>query len=168
MKNVLYLGLGSNIGNRVGNIIFALSFLQSSLFVDIKEISSFYKTSPVGGPKQRSFYNVVIKAYTSLNCDDLLLFLKQVEYYIFKRKKTMKWGPRRIDIDILFFGKKVVNRINLVIPHKEILNRLFILIPLNEIACQFEHPVFKRKIGDILSENLLILKHQKVKIIQVL
>jgi 2-amino-4-hydroxy-6-hydroxymethyldihydropteridine diphosphokinase len=164
MKNVVYLGLGSNIGDRVENITFALSFLQSSSFVNIKKISSFYKTSPVG-PKQRSFYNIVIKAYTNLNCDELLLLLKQVEC-VLKRKKLIKWGPRRIDIDILFFGKEIINKIDLVIPHKEIPNRLFILVPLNEIACQFEHPVLKRKISDILSENLLTLKCQKVKIIQ--
>lgn len=164
MKNSIYLSLGSNIGDRVENIVSALSFLQSSLSVNVEKISSFYETSSVG-PKQRSFYNIVIEAQTDLKPDDLLLFIKQVEY-ILGRRKTVKWGPRVIDIDILFFGGKIINQIGLAVPHKEIQNRLFVLIPLGEIASDFVHPVLKQKIRAILCDKLLTLKCQKVRIMQ--
>ena len=166
----IYLSLGSNIGNRTENIIFALSLLQSSGLVDIKEISSFHETSPVG-PKQRNFYNIVVRAKTNLSSTELLILIKHVEN-ISGREKTIKWGPRVVDIDILFFGREIVNieaipdtKLNLFIPHRELQNRLFVLIPLCEIAVNFVHPVLKRKIGDILHDKSLTLGYQKVRII---
>jgi 2-amino-4-hydroxy-6-hydroxymethyldihydropteridine diphosphokinase len=164
MKNSVYLSLGSNVGDRAENIVSALSFLQSNLSVDVEKISSFYETSSVG-PKQRSFYNIVIEAQTDLKLDDLLLFIKRVEY-ILGRRNTIKWGPRIIDIDILFFGRKIIDQTGLTVPHKEMQNRLFVLIPLSEIAGDFVHPVLKRKISSILCDKLLTLKCQKVRIMQ--
>jgi 2-amino-4-hydroxy-6-hydroxymethyldihydropteridine diphosphokinase len=165
MKNVIYLSLGSNVGDRAENIVSALSFLQSSLSINIEKISSFYETSPIG-PKQRSFYNIVIEAQTVLKPDKLLLFIKQVEH-ILGRKKSIRWGPRVIDIDILFFGRKIVDQAGLTVPHKELQNRLFVLIPLSEVASGFVHPVLKQKISSILCDKSLTLKCQKVKIMQV-
>jgi 2-amino-4-hydroxy-6-hydroxymethyldihydropteridine diphosphokinase len=163
VRNTTYLSLGSNVGNRAYNIIFALSILQSSSFVNIKKISSFYATSPIG-PQQRNFYNIAVKAETSLNPQSLLSLVKQIEE-IMGRKKTLCWGPRIIDIDILFFNDFVIENDNLTIPHKEILNRLFVLIPLNEISKNLIYPVLNKKINYILSEKLLTLKLQKVKIL---
>ncbi|MDR2427935.1 MAG: 2-amino-4-hydroxy-6-hydroxymethyldihydropteridine diphosphokinase [Endomicrobium sp.] len=163
MNNVIYLGLGSNIGNRVENIIFALSVLQSSGFVNIKKISSFYETSPIC-PKQRKFYNIVVKANTSLNPHDLLSIIKQTEE-LMGRKKTIHWGPRVIDVDILFFNRIVIAEKNLIVPHKQIQNRLFVLAPLNEISKNFICPISNKKIGVILNKALLTLRCQKVKIL---
>jgi 2-amino-4-hydroxy-6-hydroxymethyldihydropteridine diphosphokinase len=163
MNNVIYLGLGSNIGNRIENIIFALSVLQSSGFVNIKKISSFYETLPIG-PKQRKFYNIAVKANTSLNPHDLLSIIKQTEK-LMGRKKTLYWGPRVIDVDILFFNHIVIAEKNLIVPHKEIQNRLFVLVPLNEISKNFICPISNKKIGAILNEKLLTLRCQKVKIL---
>jgi 2-amino-4-hydroxy-6-hydroxymethyldihydropteridine diphosphokinase len=165
MKNAIYLSLGSNVGDRAENIVSALSFLQNSLSVNIEKISSFYETSPIG-PKQRSFYNIVIEAQTDLKPDKLLLFIKQAEH-ILGRRKTIRWGPRVIDIDILFFGRKIIDQVGLIVPHKELQNRLFVLIPLSEVASDFVHPVLKQKIGGILYDKSLTLKCQKVKIIRV-
>jgi 2-amino-4-hydroxy-6-hydroxymethyldihydropteridine diphosphokinase len=163
MRNIVYLSLGSNVGNRTENIISALSLLQSNEFVNIKKISSFYETSPIG-PNQRNFYNVVINANTNLNPKELLSLIKQIEKFI-GRVDTIHWGPRVIDIDILFFNKNVFSNKCLTIPHKEIQNRLFILIPLSEIDKNFIHPIFKKKVSDILNEKLLTLRWQKVKIL---
>jgi 2-amino-4-hydroxy-6-hydroxymethyldihydropteridine diphosphokinase len=165
MKNAVYLSLGSNVGDRAKNIIFALSFLQSSLSINIGKISSFYETSPVG-PKQRSFYNIVIEVQTDFKPDNLLLFIKQVEH-ILGRRKTIRWGPRVIDIDILFFCQKIIDQTGLTVPHKELQNRLFVLIPLSEIASDFVHPVLKQKVSCILYDKSLTLRCQKVKIIQI-
>jgi 2-amino-4-hydroxy-6-hydroxymethyldihydropteridine diphosphokinase len=156
MNNVIYLGLGSNIGKRAENIISALSFLQSSGFVKIEKTSSFYETFPIG-PKQRKFYNITIKASTSLNPQNLLSLIKQIEE-LMGRKKTLHWGPRVIDIDILFFNNNIISEKNLIIPHKEIQNRLFVLIPLNEIAGDFVCPLSNKKISSILSEKLCVPK----------
>jgi 2-amino-4-hydroxy-6-hydroxymethyldihydropteridine diphosphokinase len=164
MKNTIYLGLGSNIGSRAENIISALSLLQSSGYVDIKKASSFYETSPIG-PKQRNFYNAVIKAKTNLNPNDFLSFIKEAEEII-GRVKTLYWGPRIIDIDILFFNNDIISEKHLTIPHKEIQNRLFVLIPFAEIAKNFFHPILKQKIGYILkgkinNESTKIPKYKK-------
>lgn len=162
MKNIIYLGLGSNIGNREENIFMALSFIQSSLLVEVIKISSLYKTSPIG-PQQKSFYNIVIKAKTNLTALCLLFFLKQLEK-VLGRKKTTKWGPRIIDIDILFFGSKTISHPKLFVPHKELQNRLFVLVPLNEIARNLLHPTLNKTIHSILEHKLLTLNNQKVKI----
>ena len=171
MKNKIFLSLGSNIGNRKKNIISALSFLQSSGFVKINKISSYYETSPVG-PKQRDFYNITVKAITILTPGDLLRLVKRTEE-ILGRKPSTRWRARFIDIDILFYNNKVVNSSllapssspRLTVPHKEICNRLFVLIPMVEIAPDFIHPVLNKQIRHILEKKLLTLGNQKVKII---
>jgi 2-amino-4-hydroxy-6-hydroxymethyldihydropteridine diphosphokinase len=106
MKTNIYLSLGSNLGKRMENIVSALSFLQSSGFVNIIKISSFYETDPVG-PKQRNFYNIVVKAQTDLSPFNLLLLVKQAEH-ILGRRKALRWHSRVIDIDILFFGQEII------------------------------------------------------------
>ena len=164
----IYLSIGSNIADRAENIISALSFLQSTGFIEIKQISSFYETSPVG-PKQRNFYNIVLKAQTGLNPKDLLAVIKQAEM-ILGRKPSKRWSARLIDIDILLYGNSTFHFPNstlpLKIPHKELCNRLFVLIPLCEIAQNLKPPVFNRKIKQILDKALLTHKGQKVKIVQ--
>ncbi|MDR3243778.1 MAG: 2-amino-4-hydroxy-6-hydroxymethyldihydropteridine diphosphokinase [Elusimicrobiota bacterium] len=158
----VFLGLGSNIGNRKANIVLALSILQSSGFVSIKDFSSFYETSPIG-PKQRNFYNICIRADTLLEPLKLLDLIKDIEN-LMGRKKAKKWTARIIDIDILFFGNKIVKNDRLNIPHKEIKNRLFVLIPLSEIAPNLLFPNSNKKIKDILKDKLLTLNCQKIKI----
>ncbi|MDR0401828.1 MAG: 2-amino-4-hydroxy-6-hydroxymethyldihydropteridine diphosphokinase [Endomicrobium sp.] len=167
MNNV-YLSLGSNIGNREKNIISALFFLQSSGCIIIKKISSFYETSPIG-PRQNEFYNIAINVLTNICSIDLLILIKHIEN-ILGRKKTMKWGPRVIDIDILFFGNEIIaidtipgTKFNLFIPHMELQNRLFVLIPLSEIIHNFIHPILNVDISDILKTKLLTQNQQKIK-----
>jgi 2-amino-4-hydroxy-6-hydroxymethyldihydropteridine diphosphokinase len=163
MTNTVYLGLGSNIGNRAQNLIDGLSFLESCGFAHLQKISSIYETSPIG-PNQRNFYNVVAKISTCLGPCDLLCLIKDIEK-LMGRKKTIKWGARIIDIDILFFGQKTIESKELIIPHKEIQNRLFVLIPLLEIAPNFKHSKFNGKIDKILKNNLLTLQCQKITIV---
>lgn len=133
----IYLSLGSNIGNRKKNLEKALIELGQNNIKEIK-ISSFYETEPVG-PKQRNFYNIAGKFKTNLKPQELLKTVKQIEEKL-GRIKTYHWGPRLIDIDILFYGKQIVKTKNLIIPHKEIINRSFVLVPMNEIAPNFVHP----------------------------
>ncbi|MBQ1609853.1 MAG: 2-amino-4-hydroxy-6-hydroxymethyldihydropteridine diphosphokinase [Elusimicrobia bacterium] len=139
----IYLSLGSNIGNRKKNLEKAVAELSKNNIKEIK-ISSLYETEPVG-PKQRNFYNIAGKFKTNLNPRELLKVLKQTEQKL-GRIKTYHWGPRVIDIDILFYGKQVIKSKNLIIPHKEIINRAFVLVPMAEISANYIHPVYKKAI----------------------
>ena len=140
---IIYLSLGSNIGNRKKNLEKAVAELNKNNIKEIK-ISSLYETEPVG-PKQRNFYNIAGKFETDLAPQDLLKVLKQTEQKL-GRTKTYHWGPRVIDIDILFYGKQVIKSPKLTIPHKEIINRAFVLVPMKEIAPNFVHPIYRKTI----------------------
>lgn len=145
----IYLSFGSNVGNRQKHIEDAILELSKNNIKQIKK-SSLYETFPIG-PKQRKFYNLVAKFKTNLSAEELLKMLKDIEKKL-GRIKTFRWGPRVIDIDILFYGNKIVNLKKLIIPHKEIANRLFVLYPMNEISSNFVHPIIKKTIKTILKE----------------
>ncbi|MBQ3834861.1 MAG: 2-amino-4-hydroxy-6-hydroxymethyldihydropteridine diphosphokinase [Elusimicrobia bacterium] len=139
----IYLSLGSNIGDRRRNIEKALLELEKNNVAKLK-LSSFYETEPVG-PKQRNFYNIAGKFKTDLEPVELLKTLKLIEKKL-GRIKTYRWGPRVIDIDILFYGNKIIDKKELIIPHKEIEDRAFVLVPMKEIAPRFVHPKIKKTI----------------------
>ncbi|MDR2772534.1 MAG: 2-amino-4-hydroxy-6-hydroxymethyldihydropteridine diphosphokinase [Elusimicrobiota bacterium] len=162
-KNV-FLGLGSNIGDRGANLEMALSLLAGFGYIKIEKISSFYETAPIG-PDQRNFYNAVIKCSTQLFPHCLLFVIKNIEQ-VMGRKKTIRWGSRIIDIDILFFGNESLVSPNLTIAHKEIGNRLFVLIPLSEIAPRFKFPSTGCTIESYLKQHSKALKSQKVSIVK--
>jgi len=128
-----YLSIGSNIGNRMKNLEQISEILDGIKGVNVREYSSVYETAPVGGVKQRNFYNAVLKVRTALSPIELLLACKRVESSL-GRKKSVKWGPRIADIDILIYGNKQFRSTKLVIPHKEIARRAFVLFPLYELA----------------------------------
>ena len=114
--------------------------------------------------KQRNFYNIAAKFKTLLLPDELLKTLKRIEKEL-GRKKTYRWGPRVIDIDILFYGKKVVKTKNLTVPHKEISNRAFVLVPLKEISPAFVHPVLRKQVKTLcvnLTQNKAVKRIEKI------
>lgn len=127
------LGLGSNIGDRPGNIGTALARLEAEEICKITAVSSLYRTAPWGFAEQEDFANACALAQTTLSARALLAALKRVETAM-GRQSTIRWGPRLIDIDILFYGQSEIAMPDLVLPHKELFNRAFVLIPLAEIA----------------------------------
>lgn len=127
-----YLGIGSNLGDRRKNIKKALEILESIKGIKVKKVSKIYETEPVGGPPQGKFLNGVIKIKTSLSAFHLLKILKRIEKDL-GRKPTVRFGPREIDLDILFYSDKVINRKDLKIPHPRIFEREFVLKPLLEV-----------------------------------
>jgi len=127
------LGLGSNIGDGPANIAKALRLLQESGAIDVTAVSSIYKTAPWGYLAQPPFANACALALTRLDPAALLAAVKKVEADM-GRKETIRWGPRLIDIDILFYGDAPLSTLALVLPHKELFNRAFVLVPLAEIA----------------------------------
>ena len=137
--NRIYLAIGTNKGNRKGNIENLLNILTESNKIFLDDASSVYESDPVGFKKQNKFYNMVVKARTTLKPLLLLSFIKKIEYKMGRRwNKTNH--PRIIDIDILYYDDKIINNKELKIPHKEIYNRDFVLIPLIEIDSKFRDP----------------------------
>ncbi|MCX7918430.1 MAG: 2-amino-4-hydroxy-6-hydroxymethyldihydropteridine diphosphokinase [bacterium] len=152
MRRIAYISLGSNLGDRSQNIQQAIDYLYACPQVKILKISSLYKTEPWGPHKdQPEFLNAVIKLQTDLGPEALHRYLQEIEYKL-HRKRNKKGGPRTIDLDILFFGKILIDDENLKVPHPEIANRAFVLIPLAEIAPKLYHPVLKKTIATLLSE----------------
>jgi 2-amino-4-hydroxy-6-hydroxymethyldihydropteridine diphosphokinase len=127
------LSFGSNIGDKPGNIRTALMRLEAEEICTITAVSSIYRTAPWGFADQEDFANACALARTGLSAQDLLGGLKRVETAM-GRQRTIRWGPRLIDIDILFYGNSEIATADLVLPHKELFNRAFVLIPLAEIA----------------------------------
>lgn len=145
----VYLGLGSNVGNKFGNLKKAIQCLKRIL--RIRKISPIYETEPVGYRHQSWFLNCAVEAETDKKPLPLLNCVKLIEKKL-KRKKTFKFGPRTIDIDILFYGDKIIKSKNLNVPHPRMHERLFVLQPLGKIAPKFLHPRFKKTIKELKKE----------------
>jgi 2-amino-4-hydroxy-6-hydroxymethyldihydropteridine diphosphokinase len=146
----VYLSLGSNLGNHEENILYAGKILEETGF-KIKKTSSLYKTSPWGNTDQPYFLNLVLEGETKLSPQRLLKKIETIEKTL-GRKKGEKWGPRKIDIDILFYDNKIIKTSNLKIPHPELHKRNFVLIPLKEIAPNLIHPLLKQSVQQMLKE----------------
>ncbi|MBV1700652.1 MAG: 2-amino-4-hydroxy-6-hydroxymethyldihydropteridine diphosphokinase [Hyphomicrobiales bacterium] len=127
------IGLGSNIGDKAANIHRALALLTADGRVKLKKMSSLYRTLPWGYAEQDFFANACALVETALSPMQLLDFAKQIETDM-GREKTVHWGPRLIDIDLLFYGNEAMANPRLILPHKELFNRAFVLVPLAEIA----------------------------------
>lgn len=151
MRRIAYISLGSNLGDRSWNIQQAIDYLYACPQVKILKISSLYRTEPWGEKDQAEFLNAVIKLQTDLGPEALHRYLQEIEYKL-HRKRNKKWGPRTIDLDILFFGKILIDEVDLKVPHPEIADRAFVLIPLAEIAPKLYHPVLKKTIATLLTE----------------
>lgn len=131
MRNKIFLGLGSNVGDTKKNMDTALNLLQEK--VNILNKSSHYKTEPIGYKDQDWFLNMVIEGETDLSPESLLDFTQSIETKM-KRIKTIVNGPRIIDIDILLFNNISIETERLTIPHPRMIERAFVLLPLSEIS----------------------------------
>jgi len=129
---IAYIAFGSNLGDRNKNIQHALGLLNAHQNVKIIKISSIIETKPEGGPRQGKFLNGAVKIETNLSTEDLLGVLQDIEKQL-GRKRTVKNGPRTIDLDIIFYGDEIINKPGLVIPHPKWRQRDFVVKPLNEI-----------------------------------
>ena len=150
--HLVYIGFGSNIGNRLAHIRNAIHALSKTEGITLQKISALYKTDPVGYEAQAYFLNGVAAIQTNLPPLSLLHTLKDIEIAI-GRKHRIRWGPREIDLDILIYGDLCLQTEKLVIPHPEMHLRRFVLAPLTEIAPDLVHPVFQETIHALL-ENL--------------
>lgn len=155
----VYFSLGSNVGNKQAYLDKAIQMLKHR--VDNMVVSSFYVTEPWGKTDQPEFLNLCVKGKTAISPEELLTFVKEIETSL-GRKHTQKWGPREIDIDILFYGDKIISNNQIEIPHPFIAERAFVLTPLKEIAPNFVHPKLKKPIIK-LAQNIGSSGIRKVK-----
>jgi 2-amino-4-hydroxy-6-hydroxymethyldihydropteridine diphosphokinase len=146
----IFILLGSNLGDRQENLSRARQEISRSIG-EIITTSSVYKTAAWGNTHQPDFYNQVIEISSSHDPEKLILDTQMIEKKMGRIQKE-KWGPRIIDIDILFHGDSVISDENLTIPHPEISNRRFTLMPLAEIAPDFTHPILKKTVFKMLED----------------
>jgi 2-amino-4-hydroxy-6-hydroxymethyldihydropteridine diphosphokinase len=145
----VYISLGTNLGNRCENLKSAAGSLPPQ--VRPKAYSGIYKTPPWGYTDQPDFLNQVIQAQTELPASDLLDYLKNIEVDL-GRQATFRYGPRLIDLDILFYGEQVIESSKLVIPHPRLHERAFVLVPLVDLTPGLRHPILKRTIQELLED----------------
>ena len=140
-ETLAYIGLGSNLGDREAMLDKAVRCLREEESLQVRKVSSWYFTEPVGGPRgQEEYLNGVIEVVTNLGAQELLDRLLAIENRL-GRKRGPRWGPRCIDLDLLLYGEEVIRTEGLQVPHKLMHEREFVLRGLAEIAPEIRHPV---------------------------
>jgi 6-pyruvoyltetrahydropterin/6-carboxytetrahydropterin synthase len=145
---VAYLGLGSNLGDRLANLRRAIDLISNR--VTVVRHSRVYETEPVGVPDQGRFLNMVVEAKTNRSPDQLMHFFKGIEQEL-GRGNAASDAPRPIDIDILFYDERIVSTDSITIPHPRLAQRAFVLVPLNDLSPKLEHPLTHRTVAEMLS-----------------
>lgn len=150
--NTVYIGFGSNIGDRKKAIEEAFYLIEQNN-MRITKKSNIFETEPYGYIEQPSFLNGVLEIKTDLSCREVLEKLLYIEKEI-GRVRKFKWGPRLIDLDIIFFNDEVYDEEDLKVPHPDMQNRNFVLEPLCELCLDFIHPVFKKTVEELFEHKI--------------
>lgn len=152
-----YIGLGSNLGDKAGNIRQALDMLGRADDVSVLAVSSLYETEPEGYEDQDWFVNAAAQIETALLPRKLLKLFKEIERVI-GRKESVRWGPREIDLDLLLYDQLCFENQDVTVPHPRMHQRAFVLVPLAEIAADVLHPILKKTIETLLGELAITKK----------
>jgi 2-amino-4-hydroxy-6-hydroxymethyldihydropteridine diphosphokinase len=148
--NTAYIAFGSNIGDSLVLIEKAM-LLMEKRGIHIVKKSNIYETKPYGYLEQPNFTNGAIEIRTLLNCRELLYVLLDIELEL-GRIREFKWGPRCIDLDIIFFNKEIYNEQELIVPHPDMQNRDFVIKPLMDLCPEYIHPILKKSVKEIFEE----------------
>ncbi|MCX7874642.1 MAG: 2-amino-4-hydroxy-6-hydroxymethyldihydropteridine diphosphokinase [Melioribacteraceae bacterium] len=149
MVNNIFLSLGSNIGDRLHYLKFAVEKINDNSLCNVLKSSSVYETKPMGNINQENYYNAVIEVETALGFFDLYHLIKSIERKAGRVETNEKWASRELDIDIIFYNQLIYDGENLKVPHKDYSERDFVVIPLLEICGEFKNPVTKKKLIEI-------------------
>lgn len=147
----VYLSLGSNIGNRLYYLQSAVEKLKSHPKIQIQCTSHIYETEPLYIKNQGDYLNCVVQIRTDLQCKILLEKVQKIEEELGRIRNNVRFAPRTIDIDIIFYGNQIINQENLQVPHKRYSERRFVLVPLNEIAPELVCPKTHKSVKHILA-----------------
>ena len=150
-KNIAFIGFGSNKGDRKKACSDAITALDAWSGCRVMKISSFYESEPWGYEEQGLFINCAVKIETGADAFTLLAFLQATEQRLGKEKEFL-WGPRTIDLDLLFFNQDVIDAPGLKVPHPFLHQRRFVLEPLSEIEPSWMHPVLKQPVEKLLQQ----------------
>lgn len=148
--SIVYIAFGSNIGDRGKAIEDALALVEQN-GMSITKKSKIYETEPYGYTDQPTFLNGAVEVKTDLSCREVLEKLLSIETEI-GRVREFKWGPRIIDLDIIFYNDEIYDEEDLKVPHPDMKNRDFVLRPLRDICPNYIHPVFKKTVAELLGE----------------
>lgn len=145
-----YLSIGSNMGNREKYIADALNALEQEKLIKVENVSELLITKPYGGVEQEDFVNGAIAIRTLLSPEELLEVLHRIEA-VADRKREVHWGPRTLDLDIVFYDKLIYESDDLIIPHVDMENRYFVLKPLSELIPNYRHPILGKTVSQLLA-----------------
>jgi 2-amino-4-hydroxy-6-hydroxymethyldihydropteridine diphosphokinase len=151
-KITAYISLGSNLGDRAGNLLLAVRGLFEASFI-VRHLSAIYETEPVGVESHNNYLNMIaeieVENFTS---EQMLARMMRIEYLLGRRRYAPK-APRTVDLDLLLFGDSVHNTDFLTLPHPRLHERNFVLVPLNEIAPLANHPILKQTVNELLKNS---------------
>ena len=156
------VGFGSNIGNSIKTCKEAIGVLANHPGIELRQVSSFYRTEPIGFASENWFINGVLHVDTILRPQDLLVEMLRIES-LFGRKRKERWESRTLDLDLLFYGNLIIHTPLLQLPHPRICERRFVLEPLAEVVPSKVHPVLHKTIAGLLIESSGSLERQKLE-----
>ena len=165
--HTVYLSYGSNMGDSIAHLNEAVLMLMAPYAIRNVKTSDIFETKPYGPVEQNNFMNGCLELETYMNPEELLVFIHEIEDY-FERDRSIHWGPRPVDMDIIFFDDEVYNSKALTIPHADMENRMFVLEPLSQLCPSRRHPVWgktvaqlKKELSEKVDETELIHKTEK-------
>ena len=159
--HTVYLSFGSNMGNPTGHINEAITMLKDPYAIRNVKRSDLFVTKPYGPVEQNDFVNGCLEMETYMDPEELVTYIHEIEDY-FERDRSVHWGPRPIDLDIVFFDDYIYNSKTLTIPHADMENRMFVLEPLSQLCPGRRHPVWGKTVAQMKKELLAVGKEEDI------